>query len=222
MSRYGVFDILGPVMIGPSSSHTAGAARLGLMARRILGDAPRRITLLLHGSFAATYKGHGTDLALIGGCLGFATDDRRIRDALKIAAESGIQVEVKTVDLGDVHPNTARIILEGSQGGQVEVTGASTGGGNILITEVDGFPLELIGSYYTLVTEHMDRPGVVAAVTNVLADYGVNIAFIRLSRREKGKIALMVVETDQAIDEAALSAIRTREGILAVRMLPPL
>ncbi|MGE5576007.1 MAG: L-serine ammonia-lyase, iron-sulfur-dependent subunit beta [Syntrophothermus sp.] len=222
MSRYGVFDILGPVMIGPSSSHTAGAARLGLMARRILGDAPRRIALLLHGSFAATYKGHGTDLALIGGCLGFAPDDRRIRDARKIAAESGIQVEVVTADLGDVHPNTARILLEDLQGRRVEVTGASTGGGNILITEVDGFPLELSGSYYALVTQHIDRPGVVAAVAGILADHWVNIAFMRLSRREKGTIALMVVETDQAIDEKALEAIRGCEGIQAVRMLPPI
>jgi L-serine dehydratase len=202
---HGVFDIIGPIMIGPSSSHTAGAVRLGLIARKILGEEPVRAEINLHGSFAHTYKGHGTDKALIAGILGFSTDDERIKDALLLASAKGITYHFKKVDLGAVHPNTAVIYLIGINGRTTRIIGASVGGGNILITNIDGYDVELTGQYPVLITIHHDCPGVITKVTSILAKYAINVAFMRVSRQSRGAEALMILEVDDVLTEAIVA-----------------
>lgn len=220
---HGVFDIIGPVMIGPSSSHTAGAARLGKMARTILGEQPAEAQIELHGSFAQTYRGHGTDKALTAGLLGFTTDDVRIKDALSSATDLGLSITFKTVDLGDnAHPNTAVFYLTGTSGRKVKVVGSSTGGGNIKITEIDGYDVELTGEYHTLISIHRDKPGVIALVTHMLAQESVNIAFMRVSRREKGSQALAIIEADHPLPEHLLSTINAIPAVKLALLIPPL
>lgn len=217
----GVFDIVGPIMIGPSSSHTAGAARLGRMAHIILGEQPVTAIIELHGSFAQTYRGHGTDKALVAGLLGLAADDERLKTALEMAKNAGMAVSFVMKDFGDVHPNTAALSLTGASGRKVKVVGASVGGGNIMITEINGYAVELTGEYYTLITIHRDRPGVIALVTHLLAQEGVNIAFMRVSRHERGAQALMILETDQPIPEHALEVVRHVAAIEVAMLVPP-
>ncbi|MDT8903115.1 L-serine ammonia-lyase, iron-sulfur-dependent subunit beta [Anaeroselena agilis] len=218
----GLFDIAGPIMVGPSSSHTAGAVRLGAMARVILGERPAAAQIKLHGSFAQTCRGHGTDKALIGGLLGFAPDDERIKSALGLAADHGLKYGFSTVELPDVHPNTALIELTGVSGQTRRVVGASVGGGNILITSIDGYPVRVTGQYHTLITIHEDKPGVIAVVTKRLAEEGVNIAFMQVSRQERGEEALMVIEADEAIPHQALPPIRAVAAMKAVLAVPAL
>lgn len=194
---HGVFDIVGPVMIGPSSSHTAGAVRLGLMARKILGEEAVRAEINLHGSFARTYRGHGTDKALIAGILGFAPEDERIREALQIARDHGLEFSFQTVNLEEAHPNTAVIYLVGHSGRTARVRGASVGGGNIMISNIDGYNVELTGQYPALITIHHDCPGVITRVTQILAHAAVNIAFMRVSRQNRGETAMMIMELDE-------------------------
>ncbi len=197
----GVFDIVGPVMIGPSSSHTAGAVRLGLMARKILGETAVRAEIHFHGSFAHTYRGHGTDKAVVAGILGFLPDDVRIRDALDIARKHGLDYSFQTVHLEGAHPNTAVIYLIGVTGRIARVRGASIGGGNILISNIDGYEVELTGQYPALVTIHRDRPGVITQVTNILSRYEINIAFMHVSRQTRGESALMIIELDDMLPD---------------------
>ncbi len=194
---HGVFDIVGPVMIGPSSSHTAGAVRLGLMARKILGEEAVRAEINLHGSFARTYRGHGTDKALIAGILGFVPEDERIREALQIAGDHGLEFSFQTVNLEEAHPNTAVIYLVGRSGRTARVRGASVGGGNIMISNIDGYQVELTGQYPALITIHHDCPGVITRVTQILAHAAVNIAFMRVSRQNRGETAMMIMELDE-------------------------
>jgi L-serine dehydratase len=222
MTLRSVFDIIGPVMIGPSSSHTAGAARLGKMAATILGEPPVDAVIELHGSFAQTYRGHGTDKALVAGLLGFGTADERLKDALDIAARTGLNVNFVTVDLGDVHPNTAALYLTGNSGRKVRIVGSSLGGGNIVITEIDGYPVELTGKYATLITTHDDQPGVIALITQVLAKESVNIAFMRVSRQERGAQALLILEADQVIPEHILQAVRTIPAVHLALIVRPI
>ncbi len=203
---HGVFDIVGPVMIGPSSSHTAGAVRLGLLAGKILGERVVKAEINLHGSFAQTYRGHGTDKALIAGLLGFAPEDERIRDALAIAKAQGMDYSFQTVHIEDAHPNTAVLYLIGVTGHVARVRGASVGGGNILISNIDGYEVELTGQYPALITIHRDRPGVITQVTQILSRYEVNIAFMRVSRQNRGETAMMIMElddrpTDEVVEE---------------------
>ena len=195
----GVFDIIGPVMIGPSSSHTAGAARLGLMTGKILGEKPLKAEILLHGSFAQTYRGHGTDKALLGGILGFAPEDMRLREALNIAAQQGLIYSFAPVDIPEAHPNTAIIKLTGESGRVIQVEGASVGGGNIRITRIGDFDVDLTGKYPALIIVHKDRPGVVNGVTSILARYKITIAYMRVSRKMRGQEAMMIVETDDEL-----------------------
>ncbi len=195
----GVFDIIGPVMIGPSSSHTAGAARLGLMVGKILGEKPVKAEILLHGSFAQTYRGHGTDKALLGGILGFAPEDMRLREALDIAAQQGLVYSFAPVDIPEAHPNTAIIKLTGESGRVIQVEGASVGGGNIRITRIGDFDVDLTGKYPALIIVHKDRPGVVNRVTSILARYKINIAYMRVSRKTRGQEAMMILETDDEL-----------------------
>jgi L-serine dehydratase len=203
-----LFDILGPTMVGPSSSHTAGACRLGLIARAILGGTPERARIRLHGSFAATGEGHGTHRALVGGLAGLAPDDLRLRRAYEEAESAEIAWSFEEIDLGeDAHPNTA--IIEVERGGErVTVRGASVGGGRIEVHEVDGFAVELGGAYHTLVLMAHDEPGTIAAVAGTLAEHGVNLATMRVDRTGRHKDALMTIEADEPISDEVLRQIR--------------
>lgn len=217
-----VFDIIGPVMVGPSSSHTAGAARIGQVTRAVLGEEPARVLLQLHGSFARTYKGHGTDKALIGGLLGFDTDDIRIRDSLELARDRGIEVKIETAAFKDAHPNTAQIQAEGLSGRSVTVTGASVGGGNILIKQINGLKVELTGEYHTLLVTQRDMPGMVAAVTGALAGENINIARMNLCRSARHGNALMILEVDQHLDDRIISRLATLPNVSDVALLDPI
>ena len=222
MGKSSAFDLLGPIMVGPSSSHTAGAVRLGKMARTILGGMPERAQVILHGSFAQTGKGHGTHEALVAGLLGFNPDDERIPEALAVAQGLGLKVEFQAADLGDVHPNTVKFILTDEQGENVEVVGSSIGGGRIRIEQVNGFPVEITGDYPVLIVLHQDLPGVVAQVTSLLATAQVNIAQMRVAREKKGARALMVVETDQRVAPAAVELMHKVPAVLHALVIEPL
>ena len=206
----GIFDIIGPVMIGPSSSHTAGAARIGRMVREILGDEIVSATITLYGSFAKTGHGHGTDKALVAGLMGYAPDSGTIRDALSIAEERGISIRfnVSEEDMG--HPNVAEIFATGKAGKSITVVGRSLGGGRVKITSIGGYPVEVAGEEYTLLTRHNDVPGIVADVAPVLAEEKVNISHMRVFRKGKGREAVMVIHTDQKIPGAVIEKIQNK------------
>ena len=217
-----VFDILGPVMIGPSSSHTAGAARIGRITRTLLGAPAVKADILLHGSFAKTYKGHGTDKELIAGIMGMATDDVRIRQAPELAKEAGLEVHISTGDIDGAHPNTAKVTLTDANGRQVSLLGSSIGGGNILVTEVNGMEVSLTGQYTTLIVLHKDAPGTIAAVTEVMAEEGINICNFRLSRQKKGGEAVMTIELDGKPSPEINKKINTLPNIYSSTMLQPI
>ena len=205
-----LLDIIGPVMVGPSSSHTAGACRLGLLARGLVGGTPERATLELHGSFARTGEGHGTDKALAGGLMGFRPDDERLRDALDIAEREGLDYRFEKTTLGeeaDVHPNTVRLTVERGTRRSVMV-GSSLGAGRVLVTEIDGYPVEVTGNYHTIVLVAADVKGSVAIITHLLSAFEVNIATLKLTRRQRGGDAFMVYELDESPDERVRDAIR--------------
>ncbi|MDM5316571.1 L-serine ammonia-lyase, iron-sulfur-dependent subunit beta [Fictibacillus sp. b24] len=199
MKYKSVFDIIGPIMIGPSSSHTAGAARIGRVARSLFGRKPKYATISFYGSFAKTYRGHGTDVAIVGGILDYDTFDTRIVDALTIAKQEGIKVTMTAEDAVTDHPNTARVII-GDENDKIEVVGISIGGGKIEITELNGFALRLSGNHPALLIVHNDKYGAIAGVANILAKHEINIGHMEVSRKEKGKEALMVIEIDQNAD----------------------
>jgi len=215
-----LFDILGPTMVGPSSSHTAGACRLGLMTRAIAGGTPERAVIRLHGSFAATGEGHGTHRAIVGGLIGLAPDDLRLRQAYEEAEAAGLKWEFQEVDLGEeAHPNTA--ILTAELGGETtEVRGASVGGGRIEVSEVDGFAVALSGAYHTLVLVAHDEPGTIAAVATVLSGHHINLATMRVDRTGRHQDALMTIEADEPVTEAALGAIRSFPWLRWARAIP--
>jgi L-serine dehydratase len=212
-----LFDILGPVMVGPSSSHTAGACRLGLMARAILGGTPERARIALHGSFAATGEGHGTHRALVGGLVGIAPDDLRLKHAYDEAKAAGLDWEFSDIDLGeDAHPNTAVIdVARGDD--RVTVRGASVGGGRIEVTEIDGFPISLGGDYHTLVVLARDEPGTIMTITGMLAAEGINLATMRVDRTGRRKDALMTIEADEGVPERVLQELREFDWLRWVR-----
>ncbi|MGE5628694.1 MAG: L-serine ammonia-lyase, iron-sulfur-dependent subunit beta [Solirubrobacterales bacterium] len=209
MRNYSAFDILGPIMIGPSSSHTAGAARLGKIAGIIAGGEITDVKFMLHGSFAQTYKGHGTDKALVAGILGMDPWDDRLKTSMEIAKEKGINITFIGTDLGDVHPNTVKFVITRADGEVSQITGSSIGGGNIVITEVDGDQMEFTGSYPTLVINHIDVPGMILKVCQVLYDLNVNIAFAKVYRSSKGSNAAMVFEVDSFISPEIVEKIKT-------------
>lgn len=191
-----LFDILGPVMIGPSSSHTAGAARIGRMTRRLLGEPVVSADVLLAGSFAATYTGHGTDRAIIGGLMDMDVWDVRLRNSPELAAAEGMTIAFRTGELPGLHPNTARITATGHSGQSICVTAASIGGGRIRVEAIDGLPLSFTGERSTFIIWHRDAPGAVALVSTFLAAKSVNIASMRVSRLAQGGQAVMVIEVD--------------------------
>ena len=213
-----IFDIIGPVMVGPSSSHTAGAVRLGALARSIFGTDVTEATIQLHGSFHATADGHGTTRALVAGLLGMAVDDIRIVDALDIARERGCRYSFERVDLDEVHPNTAIFKLGDGEDTRI-VQGSSIGGGEVLITHIDGFEVSLDGSLPNLVLIHKDRPGTVNAITTVLAKAGINIATMQVSRERRGQKALTIIETDTPIDSTVLADLRALKKVSSVTLI---
>jgi len=217
-----VFDILGPVMIGPSSSHTAGAARIGLMTRALLGKTPVKAHIFLHGSFAKTYKGHGTDKALVAGILGMQTDDYQIADSYEIAAQRGMEVAFGEARLEEAHPNTAVICLNGISGKQTEVQISSIGGSRISIDKIDGINTGFSGECPTLIVHNIDQPGCIVAVTSMLAKKNVNIATMQVYRSAKGQQAVMVVECDQLIPEDGIVWLAGVEGVQKVTYFPGL
>ena len=216
-----LFDILGPVMVGPSSSHTAGAVRIGLMARALLGQEPVRARLLLHGSFASTGEGHGTHRALIAGLLGLSPDDSRVPDSFALAGERGLEFTFGTCVLRDVHPNSVLIQLEGAQGGALEVGASSPGGGRIQVFRLDGLSTSFTGELPTLVVHNSDQPGCVSQVTGVLAGHGMNVATLQLNRGNRGESAVMVIECDQPIPDEVAQEVRALPGILRVTRYTP-
>lgn len=222
MAESSVFDLLGPVMVGPSSSHTAGAVRLGLMARKILGEEVKKARIVLHGSFAETGKGHGTHLALTAGIMDMQPDDERIRRALQIAEEKGINVQFDNADLGDKHPNSAKIFLTGVSGKMVEMIGSSIGGGMIVVTEINNFPVEFNGEYPTIVCLYADYPGMIAEITALLAKDSINIAKMKVSREGRGKRALTVIEADHSIPQDVLGKIKNLAKVEEVIFIQPM
>lgn len=221
MANVGVFDVLGPIMIGPSSSHTAGAARLGKIANKIVGKPIKEVTFLLHGSFSKTYKGHGTDRALVAGILGMEPDDERLRDALQIAKDQGIKIEFVPGDLGDEHPNTVKMIIRDVQNAEWSVMGSSIGGGLVQITEVNGNKVEITGEYHTLITCHNDQIGIVGKVSTLLSEENINIACMKLVRSQKGQGATMTLELDGTASDHIIEKIRAVDGINRVISINP-
>ena len=222
MSFISVFDVLGPNMIGPSSSHTAGAAVIGALAGKIMTPPIKKVEFTLYGSFAKTYQGHGTDRALLGGVMGFSTDDTRIRDSFRIARERGIVYtftpnETET----DIHPNTVDIRMENETGQVMTVRGESLGGGKVRIVRINGVSVDFTGEYSSVIVIQQDRPGVVAHITKVISDLGINIAFLRLFRDAKGHTAYTIVESDSRLPEDILDALRENPNIRDVMLVQP-
>ena len=222
MKRFSVFDIIGPVMIGPSSSHTAGAARLGKVARTICGDEVSSVTFLLHGSFAKTYKGHGTDKALVAGMLGMEPADKELRNSMEIAKSIGLSFEFLPTDLGEGHhPNTVKFLMKTKSGKSCEVMGSSIGGGNIVINEVNGQTVDFTGQYPTLIVPHKDVPGSISAITAILYKQNINVASLKVFRTEKGKSATMIFEVDNNIPSEMLEEIKSIEAVDNIIMIKP-
>lgn len=214
-----IFDIMGPIMIGPSSSHTAGAARIGRVARHLLGCQPVSARILLHGSFAATGQGHGTDRALVAGLLDLAPDDPQLPYAFDLARDLGMEVTVGNTDLPGAHPNTALLTLTGPDGATLEVRGASLGGGRVRMEAIDGLECSFTGDLPTLIIRNQDRPGQVHEVTGALLRWNVNIATMQLRRDARGGLAVMVLESDQPIARSVMDHLRKVEGIVRVTYL---
>lgn len=214
-----IFDIMGPVMVGPSSSHTAGAVRIGLIARALLGAPPVGAEILLHGSFAATGRGHGTDRALVAGLLDMQPDDPRIPQSFALANQAGLAFQFKNAALRGAHPNTALIRLVDADGRKVEVEGSSLGGGRVKIYGLNGMETSFTGEYPTLIIENVDKPGRVAIVAGVLYRHKVNIATMKVYRNVRGKPELMIIESDQVIYPRTVEELRESDGVLSVTYL---
>lgn len=214
-----IFDIMGPVMVGPSSSHTAGAVKIGYISRKLLGEEPTEAKILLYGSFLTTGKGHGTRKALVAGLLGMHPDDTRIPDAVDIAQKRGMKLEWGEAVLKEAHPNTAQLFLTGGSGRTLEVIGQSLGGSRINIAEIDGIDTNFSGDYPTLVVHNQDQPGHVSEVTSMLAHKGVNIATMQLYRAGRGGEAVMVIECDQEVPQEGIDWLKKVEGVNKVTYL---
>lgn len=211
-----LFDIMGPIMVGPSSSHTAGAARIGRIVRSLLGSQPIGIDLRLHGSFAATGAGHGTDRALVAGLLGMTPDDPDIPNAFQRAQEAGVALSVGTVELRGAHPNTVVVKVMNAEGRRLEVNASSLGGGRVRVNAIDGMEAAFTGEFPTLIIRNEDRPGQVAEVSSLLSAQGVNIATMQLYRDRRGGLAVMVIESDQPVPPGVVDALRAMDGIVRV------
>ena len=211
-----IFDMMGPVMVGPSSSHTAGAARIGNMGRTLLGEEVARADIGLHGSFAETGFGHGTDRALLAGLLGMKPDDLRIPNAYEEANRAGMAYSFRTVELRDAHPNTALLELTGKSGKQLTLQASSIGVGAIVVNKIDGIDVNFTGDFNTLIVRNQDESGSVAAITSILSQVHINVANMSVNRHRRGGDALMVIETDQHIKPRQVEFLSELPGILSV------
>ncbi len=215
-----LLDVIGPVMVGPSSSHTAGAARIGLVSRKLMGEPVADARILFHGSFLDTGKGHGTDRALVAGLLGYDVDDARIPDSFTWAEKNGLSLTFGAIDLGEeAHPNTVQLFLKGRSGRDLELVACSVGGGQIEIREIDGLKAVFSGSHPTLIVQNDDTPGEIAEITMTLASHMINIATVQLTRDARGGLGVAVIEVDQEIPEQALYWLKRQQGILKVTYL---
>lgn len=214
-----IFDVVGPVMIGPSSSHTAGAARLGKAAKLIVRDEFSHVSFRLHGSFAQTGKGHGTDKALVAGALGMATDYEQLANSFELAKTRGLTFDFSEEEMENVHENTVRMIFTMKDGTTKEIVGSSIGGGQIKICEINGFATDAELQLPTLVMQHHDRKGVITYVTRTLMEHNINIANMKLSRRSKGDIACCVIETDDAIPDEVEQKILENENVIYAKII---
>ena len=211
-----IFEILGPVMVGPSSSHTAGAVRIGLMTRKLLAERPVKAVIGMYGSFEATGRGHGTDRALVAGLLGMHPDDMRIPDSFAYAREAGLEFVFETADLRGAHPNSVLIEAIGENGRDLAVQASSLGGGRIMVNRLDDIDVNCTCEMPTLIVHNMDQPGHVAEVTSMLSHKSINIANMSLYRDRRGGRAVMVVETDQPIPGESIKWLEYLEGVLKV------
>lgn len=211
-----LFDIVGPIMVGPSSSHTAGAVRIGYVAGRLLDEPVQKAEILLYGSFLATGDGHGTKKAIVAGLLGMQPDDYQIADSIEIAARRGIEITFGAARLEEAHPNTAVLRLTGIGGKTIEVQASSVGGSRINIDKIDGIRTNFTGEHPTLIVHNLDQPGHVSEVASMLAHKGVNIATMQLFRSARGQMAVMVVECDQPIPEDGIAWLSHVEGVMKV------
>lgn len=217
----GIFDILGPNMIGPSSSHTAGALRIAHLARKMVSGRVVKVEFTLYGSFAHTYRGHGTDKALVGGILGYDTEDPRIRESFRYAKEAGLDYSFRqNTEAAGLHPNTVEVTLYAQDGGVTTIQGASIGGGNVMIQRIDGVDINLSGDYHTILIKQEDLPGIVAHIAKVLSDRTINIAFMRLYRESKGEVAYTIVEADQEMDAEVVRAMEQNPNIRQALLIP--
>lgn len=208
-----IFDIIGPVMVGPSSSHTAGAVRIGYIARKLLQDRPVYADILLHGSFATTGVGHGTDKALIAGLLGMHPEDTRIPDSFRIAKREGLKFLFTSQNIKDAHPNTAVLTIAGKEGKSLQLQAASIGGGRILVQKMDGIDVRFSAEKPTIIVYNKDMPGCVAQVTTEICKEGINIATMQLYRAKRGGYAVMVLELDEDVSPNVISILEKYDGI---------
>lgn len=214
-----IFEILGPVMVGPSSSHTAGAVRIGYVCRKLMGEKIVTADIELYGSFLLTGKGHGTPQAIVAGLLGMTPDDARIPDSFEIAKTQGLKFTIGEAKLKEAHPNSVLLKLTGESGKELEVIGESLGGSIINTAQIDGLPANISGDYPTLIASNMDVPGMVAKVSKVLFEAKINIAQMHLYRASRGKNSVLIAECDQEIEEKTLNDIRDLDGIMKVSYL---
>lgn len=218
-SHMNIFEILGPVMVGPSSSHTAGAVRIGYVCSKLMGVRVISADIELYGSFLLTGKGHGTPQAIVAGLLGMTPDDARIPDSFEIAKAQGLKFTIGEAKLKEAHPNSVLLRLKGENGKELEVIGESLGGSIINIAQIDGLPANISGDYPTLIASNMDVPGMVAKVSKVLYDADINIAQMHLYRASRGKNSVLIAECDQEIEDKTLNDIRNLDGIMKVSYL---
>jgi len=216
--KVSILDVMGPVMVGPSSSHTAGTARLGRVAREILAEDPVEVHFYLHPPLAATYRGHGSDFALVGGAIGLNVDDPRIPEAIRIAEQMGVVIAFSDEDLGEVHPNTVRVEIR-SPNRETEIVGSSIGGGVIEVFKINGFQTRFKGDSPTLLLFYRDRPGMISEVTKVIAEEGINIASLYCSRKQRGRDAFMQIDVDSPLSEVALERICSLDDVADARYL---
>ena len=214
-----IFDILGPVMVGPSSSHTAGAVRIGLISTQLFGRKPEKAAIYLHGSFAATGKGHGTDRAVVAGLLGMKPDDMRIPESFEIAQEEGMEFTIQAKDIRGAHPNTVQMILEAGGAEPMKIQAFSIGGGRIRVSKLDGIDVNFSGESNTLIVRNIDQPGCITDVAESLSRKDINIATMQVFRDKRGGCAVMVVETDQVVPRDAIEQLENKKGIVKVTFL---
>lgn len=219
MKDYTIFDIIGPVMIGPSSSHTAGACRIGYTAQSIIKVPVSEVVFTLYGSFAKTYRGHGTDIALLAGFLGIQPDDERLIDAFKIAQTRGLNYSFIESNEETNHPNTVLITAKTNRLDVWNILGVSIGGGKMIVTSINDIEVQYTGEFNTLITHHKDHSGMLSKISTLLSEHRINIAFMKLYREEKGKKAIGIIETDENIDPSVISELMTLDGMINVNLI---